>query len=103
MENKNLEEARKINPSLTCEASYDGIEEEIIKHAVNRNGARTSRLINRDRTADLIRDIDTTLSYMPREKERSDEDKTFNELSSADAYPTNEISTGNHNLVRMEK
>ena len=38
MGNKNLEEARKHNPLLTYETSYDETEEEIIKYVINRNG-----------------------------------------------------------------
>ena len=55
MGNKKFEENRKSNPLLSHEAAYDETEEEIIKHAVNRNGVDINRFINRDRTADLIR------------------------------------------------
>ena len=77
-----------------CDTAYDETAEEIIKHAVNRNSVDVNRFINRDRTIDLIRGIDATLIYMHGEKERSDKDKTCNELNNADARPMMRLTQG---------
>ena len=88
---------------LRYEANYNEIEEEVIKHAVNRNGIDANRFINRCRTIDLIRGADATLNHMPEDKERSNKDNVRNELNNPDDLPINEINTGNNNQVSIEK